>query len=83
MKHNAKVSAWISKRVVAARAPWRAMIALRLIRVLDVLHEHASALESARALSSRPWHPLASRPVEKSRLDPNAAFFQQAPHGRH
>jgi len=44
------------------------MTALRLIRVLDVLHEHASALESARALSSRPWHPLASRPVEKSRL---------------
>jgi len=45
--------AWISQRVAAARARWRAMTALRLIRVLDVLHEHASALE---------------RPVERSRL---------------
>jgi len=42
------------------------MTALRLIRVLDVLHEYAYALESARALSSRPFRPLASRPGETS-----------------
>jgi hypothetical protein len=61
--------AWISQRFAAARARWRAKTSLRLIRVLDVLHEHASALEPARALSSRPLRPLASRTVEKSRLD--------------
>ena len=33
------------------------MTALRLIRVLDVLHEHASALESASALSSHALAP--------------------------
>ena len=44
------------------------MTALRLIRVLDVLHEYACTLEPARALSSRPLHPLASRPVEKPGL---------------
>ncbi len=43
------------------------MAALRLIRVLDVLHEYACALEPARALPSRPLRPLASRTVEKSR----------------
>ena len=64
----ARELAWISQRVAAARARWRAMTALRLIRVLDVLREHASALEPARALSSRPSRPLASRPFEKSRL---------------
>ena len=41
----------------------------RLVRVLDVLHEYAFALEPARALPSRALRPLASRTVEKSRLD--------------
>jgi hypothetical protein len=44
------------------------MTALRLIRVFDVLHEYACTLEPARDLSSRPLHPLASRPVEKPGL---------------
>jgi len=58
-----------SQRVAAARGQLRAMTAFRLIRVLDILHEYASALEPARALSSRPLRSLASRPVEKSGLD--------------
>ena len=33
------------------------MTALRLIRVLDVLHEYVSALKSARALSSHALAP--------------------------
>ncbi len=35
--------------------------------MLDVLHQHASALEPVRASSSRPLRPLASRTVENSR----------------
>ena len=50
---QARPLAWKSQRFAATRARWRAMTALRLIRVLDVLHEHASALEPARALSVR------------------------------
>jgi len=55
-----------SQQAAAARTKWHAMTALRLIRVLDVLQEYVSALKSARALSSRPLRPLASRLVEKS-----------------
>ncbi len=60
--------AWTSQRFAAALTQWHAMAALRLIRVFDVLHEYACALEPARALPSQPLRPLASRTVEKSRL---------------
>lgn len=45
------------------------MTVLRLIRALDVLHEYARTLESARALASRALHAFASRPDEKFRLE--------------
>jgi len=45
------------QRMATTRARWRASTALRLIRVLDVLHEYVSALRSARALSSHALAP--------------------------